>query len=252
MQEQDVSTPPSATEGASGEAAQAGKQPKVKGQTRELIEAVLVAIVLALFIRTFIVQAFKIPSGSMIPTLQVGDHILVNKFIYGIPNPLADEKFVEFGIPERGDVIVFRFPNDPDKDFIKRVIGVPGDRVEMAAGRLRINGQPIPVEAAGRYEYTEAEDETGTADMFLETLNGTAHPFLLSHDPLPGKRTFGPIVVPEGQLFVMGDNRDHSNDSRYWGFVPLENVRGRAMFIYFSWNGAETNVRWNRLGDWVR
>ena len=197
-----------------------GAKIKRKSVVREYAEAIIIAVMLALFIRTFVVQAFKIPSGSMKPTLLVGDHILVNKFIYGIKLPFADKTLVELGKPKRGDVIVFKFPNDPKKDYIKRVIGLPGDKVQLINKRLFINGTPV-------------EDPRA------------------SYLPYGNYRSFGPVTVPADRLFVMGDNRDESSDSRVWGFVPFSNLKGKAFLIYWSWDREEFGVRWSRLGDLV-
>lgn len=179
---------------------------KKKSTLREYLEAAVIAVILALFIRTFVVQAFKIPSGSMEPTLLVGDHILVNKFIYGIKLPFVRKTIIPISTPKRDDVIVFIFPLDRSKDFIKRVIGLPGDRIEISGRKIYINGKLY-------------EDK---------------HGYYSSPSPSEGSR-FGPVTVPKGHLFVMGDNRDHSYDSRYWGFVPLEYVKGKAFIIYWSW-----------------
>jgi signal peptidase I len=205
----------------------AGVQKRSKGALREYTEAILIALILALFIRTFIVQAFKIPSGSMIPTLEIGDHILVNKFIYGIRIPYTEKHFFLFTKPERGDIIVFIYPEDPKKDFIKRVIGVGGDLIEIRDKRVYINGE------------------------------------LYNHDPgvytdprvIPGgldpRDNFGPVRVPKDHLFVMGDNRDNSRDSRYWGFVPFGLVKGKAFLIYYSWDRTNHEVRWGRMGELI-
>jgi len=197
---------------------------KRKSTFREYAEAIVVALVLALLIRTFVVQAFKIPSGSMEPTLEIGDHILVNKFIYGIKIPFTHLSFGAWTQPKRGDVIVFIYPLEPEKDFIKRVIGVPGDTVRIVNKKLYING-------------AEAQDP---------------HAVYKEDTLLPGdaqkRDNFGPITVPPGKIFVLGDNRDRSLDSRFWGFVPLEDVKGKAFIIYWSWDRQETNVRWKRLG----
>lgn len=184
---------------------------KKKSTLREYVEAGIIAVLLALFIRTFVVQAFKIPSGSMEPTLLVGDHILVNKFIYGIKLPFIDKTVVPVSEPDRGDVIVFIYPVDPSKDFIKRVIGVPGDRIRIAGEKVFING-------------TRYEDEHG---YYSAPRGGSAN--------LTRKEEYGPVTVPEDHLFVMGDNRYHSYDSRFWGFVPVDSVKGEAFIIYWSW-----------------
>ncbi len=183
-----------------------------KSVFREYAEAAAIAVLLALFIRTFVVQAFKIPSGSMEPTLLVGDHILVNKFIYGVKIPFIRKTIIPVSDPQREDVLVFIYPVDKSKDFIKRVIGLPGDTIEMIGSRLYINGQPFRDEHAF---YADARERTSTN---------------------PGNpNRIGPITVPPGQFFVMGDNRDHSYDSRFWGFVPSEDIKGKAFIIYWSW-----------------
>lgn len=199
------------------------KIPK-KSRVRENIEAILVAILLALLIRTFFVQAFKIPSGSMKQTLQIGDHILVNKFLYGIRIPLLRKVIIQVKKPTRGDIIVFKFPVDPDKDFIKRVIGVAGDMVESRDKKIFVNNQLIN------------EDYSIRTDSHI----------------IPGglqkRDNFGPLKVPENSLFVMGDNRDQSFDSRFWGFVDLKVVSGKAFMIYWSWDQENFGVRWKRIG----
>lgn len=184
---------------------------KRKSVLREYAEAAAIAIILALFIRTFVVQAFKIPSGSMEPTLLVGDHILVNKFIYGVKIPYIRKNIVPISTPQRDDVIVFIYPHDRSKDYIKRVIGLPGDRLEINDQKIYING-------------TLYEDRYG-----VYTEHGTDS----SHQGV--KSRYQPIFVPDNHLFVMGDNRDHSSDSRVWGFVPLKSVKGKAFIIYWSW-----------------
>ncbi len=198
-----------------------------KSALRENIEAVVIAVVIALFIRTFIVQAFKIPSGSMLQTLQIGDHILVNKFIYGVKIPFSGGKNLIPGkTPEKDDIVVFEYPEDPSKDFIKRVVAVGGDTVEIVNKKVYINGKEV------------------------QTPSWVQHT-----DPhvIPG--AFAPrdnmqkIQVPEGKLFVMGDNRDNSHDSRFWGFVDVSKVKGEAFMIYWSWNREAFRVRWNRIGD---
>jgi len=198
---------------------------KTKSQFREYAEALFVALALALFIRTFFVQAFKIPSGSMLETLQIGDHLLVNKLLYGLRIPVYGTRLGTFFKPEHGDVIVFVYPEDREKDFIKRVIGIPGDEIQIRNKKLLRNGQPVGEEPYARY----------------------------SEPAEPGPRdNFGPVTVPEGHVFVMGDNRDHSFDSRFWGFVPYEDIKGKAFIIYWSWDGDDTWVRWSRIGKLVR
>ncbi len=200
-------------------------KPTAKSKLKENIEALVIAIILALFIRTFVVQAFKIPSGSMQNTLLIGDYILVNKFIYGIKVPFTDYTLIPIEKPKRGDIIVFKFPKDPDKDFIKRVVGVGGDEIRIVNKKVYVNVEP------------------------------ENNPFEVHVDPQvypPGlqiRDNFGPVKVPEGELFVMGDNRDESNDSRFWGFVDLSAIRGKAFMIYWSWDSENFGVRWRRLGD---
>ena len=184
---------------------------KKKSAFREYAEAAVIAIILALFIRAFIVQAFKIPSGSMEPTLLVGDHILVNKFLYGVKIPFINKTLIPVSEPEHDDVIVFIYPVDRSKDFIKRVIGLPGDEIKMVDNTIYLNGKPY-------------KDEHG----FYSNEGGGS----ISKG---GKNQFGPVTVPKDSLFVMGDNRNHSYDSRFWGFVPMEDVKGKAFIIYWSW-----------------
>lgn len=200
-------------------------QPPQKGKLRENIEALIIAIILALFIRAFVVQAFKIPSGSMKNTLLIGDYILVNKFIYGVKIPFTEITVIPVKKPQRGDIVVFRFPKDPSKDFIKRVVGIGGDTVEVRNKQVYVNGEP------------QQDDFTIHTDPKIQM------GFHKIRD------NFGPVEVPDGRLFVMGDNRDESNDSRYWGFVDLGAVRGKAFIIYWSWDKVDFGVRWNRLGD---
>jgi len=200
---------------------------KTKSTFREYAEAILMALFLALFIRTFIVQAFKIPSGSMIPTLQIGDHILVNKLSYGVRIPFLERYLVEYAKVQRGDVVVFIFPEDRSKDFIKRVIGVAGDTVEVRSKKVYINGRQIEDPHAHFAGYDPQGGAVGSGDGY------------------------GPKVVPENHIFVMGDNRDRSYDSRFWGFVNLNDVRGKAFLIYWSWDGTDRWVRWERLGDLI-
>lgn len=199
-----------------------------KSKIREFIESVLIAFVIAAFIISFIVQAFKIPSGSMIPTLLIGDHLFVNKFIYGVKIPYIRKTIIPVTDPKREDVIVFIYPQDRSKDFIKRVIGVAGDTIEMKNKKLFINGKAYA-------------DPYGVYD----------DPVILPADVQP-RDNFGPVVVPEHSLFVMGDNRDHSLDSRFWGFVDLKDVQGKAFILYWSWDREEKNVRWNRLAKLIQ
>jgi signal peptidase I len=201
---------------------------KPKSKIQEYVEAILIAILIAFFIRTFIVQAFKIPSGSMKPTLQIGDHILVNKFIYGVKIPLLRTTLIPVTEPKRGDIVVFIYPEDRSKDFIKRLIGVAGDTVEIRNKKIFLNGK------------------------LYEDLHGVYTDDVVLPAALQKRDNFGPVTVPQGSIFVMGDNRDQSYDSRFFGFVELKDVMGKAMIIYWSWNSEETNVRWSRIGRILR
>ena len=206
---------------------------KHKSIFREYVEAILIALLLALFIRTFVVQAFKIPSGSMIPTLLIGDHILVNKFIYGIRNPITGSVLIPIEQPARYDVVVFEYPRNPKLDYIKRVIGLAGDRIEIVNKQVFVNGQPL-------------------YDPYGVHLDPNIN-------PSPPRDNFGPVIVPKNSLFMMGDNRDNSADSRYWGFVNLKAVKGKAFMLYWSWDAKKFDlhfknlfpVRWNRIGNLI-
>ena len=210
-------------------------QQSKKSVIRENIEAILIAVLLALFIRTFIIQAFKIPSGSMLPTLQIGDHLLVSKFIYGIKMPFTGSTLIPISDPKPNDIVVFEFPKNPELDYIKRVIAVAGDIVEIRDKKIFINGKPF-------------DDRHG---VFKDPL---IHPASL--DP---RDNFGPTTVPAGKIFTMGDNRDNSFDGRFWGFVDLKAIRGKAWVIYWSWDVQAPlfsldrlrSIRWSRLGDTV-
>ncbi|MFC1532357.1 signal peptidase I [Thermodesulfobacteriota bacterium] len=199
-----------------------------KSTFREYAEALVIAIILALFIRTFVIQAFKIPSGSMTPTLLIGDHLLVNKFIYGIKIPFIDRFVIQFKNPMRGDIVVFKWPVDESKDFIKRVIGLEGDIIEIKKDILYINGKKINTEYVGKY----SDKWISQADKYEEFLGEDKHYIL---DQKIQYENFGPITVPQKSIFVMGDNRDNSQDGRYWGFVTLNKIKGKALIIYFSW-----------------
>jgi signal peptidase I len=212
-------------------------------------------VILVVFaLRSFLVEPFKIPSGSMMPTLLIGDFILVNKYTYGIRLPVINKKVIPLNNPERGDVMVFRYPADPSLDYIKRVIGVPGDVVEYRDKQLIINGRPVPSRTTGSYSYVGNGLNYITAKLGEERLNGTGHAMMTEPDkpavyptqvmdfPYRENCSYNAdgegfvCKVPEGQYFMMGDNRDASNDSRYWGFVPDRNIVGKAFFIWMNFD----------------
>jgi signal peptidase I len=203
-----------------------------KSRTREYVESLLIALLLALFVRSFVVEAFTIPSGSMEPTLLIGDYLLVNRMSYVMKVPFTDTVIANLGAPKHGDTIVFRYPEDHSKDFIKRVIGKEGDTVEIRDKVVYVNG-------------LKANDATA---------------WFADHDVIPGSSSerdnFGPIIVPKDSYFVMGDNRDNSLDSRFWGFVKRKELVGRAFILYFSWDGRSEDlfhrVRWERIAHLIR
>ncbi len=202
-----------------------------------------------LMLRSFLVEPFRIPSNSMMPTLLTGDFILVNKFTYGIRLPVADKKIIDINAPQRGDVVVFRYPLEPSVDYIKRVVGVPGDHIAYYNKTLRVNGQPVPQELVGVYTGVGAGSGMTGAKLLHESLGGVAHPILIR----PGQASLeGQFTVPPGQYFVMGDNRDNSNDSRYWGTVPEQNLVGKAFMIWMNWDASNGGVSWGRIGSGIR
>jgi signal peptidase I len=208
--------------------------PFKKSVVREYFETIVVAVILALFMRTFVVQAFKIPTGSMEPNLLVGDHLLVNKFVFAPTLSSVERALLPITAVRRGDILVFKFPEDPERDFIKRVIGLPGETIELRDHRIHVNGSPIEEPYA----------------HYLPPPQGPGGSGFASDDV---RERYGPVVVPAGSLFVMGDNRDNSEDSRYWGFLPKENIKGKALMIYWSFDSSEgglnlfTQTRWARL-----
>ncbi|OSM04304.1 putative signal peptidase I [Magnetofaba australis IT-1] len=223
--------------------------------TLEYYESIVIALGIALTARTFAFEPFKIPSGSMIPTLLVGDYLFVNKFSYGYRIPYTQKRVFMGAGPHRGDVVVFEFPNDPTKDYIKRIIGLPGDEIVYQEKQLYVNGTHIARTELGPYEYFGESGIRQYTTQFSEVIDGKPHTLLVD------KMTFGGMpmrtVVPEGRYFVMGDNRDNSNDSRYWGFVPEYRLVGRAVALFWSrndnpitwWNPISwwNSVRWGRL-----
>jgi signal peptidase I len=208
-----------------------------KSLAREYFESLVIAVVLALFVRTWVFQAFKIPTGSMEHNLLIGDHLIVNKMIFAPTATAFERAILPHRTIRRGDVIVFKYPKDPDRDFVKRVIGLPGDRLELHRKTVYVNGQPL----------------TESYVQFLEPPSTSGPPHM--DDP---REEYGPITVPSDQYFMMGDNRDNSEDSRYWGFMPASYVKGEALFIYYSLDENEplshvlAGTRWDRLFNRVR
>jgi signal peptidase I len=204
-------------------------------------------ILLVLLLRSFLAEPFRIPSGSMLPTLLVGDFILVNKYAYGLRDPVFNYKFVALGKPVRGDVVVFRYPLDPTKDFIKRVIGLPGDRIVYRDKQLTVNGEPMPLTADG--VYTAGGPVPGVVYRFAEEIGPVEHRILVNPSRPPEDLD---VTVPEGHYFMMGDNRDGSDDSRRWGTVPERNLVGKAFFIWMSWDGERFRPNLSRIGNRIR
>ncbi len=202
-------------------------------------------IFIVLILRSFLVEPFRIPSASMMPTLLIGDFILVNKFAYGMRLPVINEKIIELGEPERGDIVVFRFPKQPEIDYIKRVIGLPGDRVAYYKKTVYINGQSIKQVSLGSYIGVGLGQNMTGSGHFIEEFENSEHEILIDSR---GRVVDGVFEVPEGHYFVMGDNRDNSNDSRYWGTVPEENLVGKAFFIWMSWDWEHKGVGFDRIG----
>jgi signal peptidase I len=229
-----------------------------KSTVREYSESIGVAVGVALLLRAFVVEAFQIPSGSMIPTLEVGDHIFVSKFAFGLSVPFTDTKILQYAEPKRGDVIVFKFPQDHSIDYIKRVVGLPGDVIEMRQEELYINGKALRRERLPRVcAYSETPRGPGLSDerdceLWLETLGDKQHETI--QEPGRGGRDFARTVVPAGNLFVMGDNRDNSSDSRVWGMVDENLVKGKALIVWWSRDGSDgwSPVAWFKAIRWRR
>jgi len=217
------------------------KEPVIVEYARSFFPIVLIVLLL----RSFLVEPFRIPSGSMMPTLLIGDFILVNKYTYGIRLPVLNTKIIEMGEPERGDIVVFRFPKDPKVDYIKRVIGLPGDRIAYYNKQLYVNGEAIKQTEIAEYQGVGQGSVMTGARLLSEDLKGVNHDILIRQGQ-PSVQ--GEFTVPEGQYFVMGDNRDNSNDSRYWGTVPESHLVGKAFFIWMSWDWENGGVAFDRLG----
>ena len=202
-------------------------------------------VLIVLLLRSFIAEPFRIPSGSMMPTLLVGDFILVNKFTYGIRLPVINKKIIELSKPNRGDIVVFRYPKDPTVDYIKRIVGLPGDKVVYSNKKLTINDLPVQQTSLGSYQGLGQGEEMSGAEDLLENLTGVEHRILIRNGTPTVEFVY---VVPEGNYFAMGDNRDNSNDSRYWGPVPEANLVGKAFFIWMSWDWQNKGVGFDRIG----
>ena len=203
-------------------------EPPHRSSAREMFESICVAVILAFFVRTFVVQAFKIPSGSMEPNLLIGDHLLVNKFVSAPTLSSLERTLLPIDVVHRGDIIVFKHPKTPERDLIKRTIGLPGETIELRDRRVYVNGKPLD-EPYARYLFPEGAGDLPQTDV---------------------RRHFGPLTIPDGQYFMMGDNRDNSEDSRYWGPLPRDYVKGKALFLYMSFGdgeGSVANVRWARI-----
>ena len=224
---------------------QLSNQPLNEPVAVEYSRSLFPVLLVVLLFRSFLFEPFKIPSGSMIPTLLIGDFIVVNKFAYGLRLPVLNRKFVSFGDPQRGDVAVFRFPKNPSDDYIKRVIGLPGDRITYKDKTLFINGQQMGQVKNGIFQGTGANSGMNGIAILHEDLETVAHDILLkqSRYNVPGE-----FSVPENHYFVMGDNRDHSSDSRIWGFVPEENLVGRAFLVWMNWDFAGKRFNFERVG----
>ena len=205
-----------------------------KSTVREYFESICVAVILALFVRTFVVQAFKIPTGSMEENLLIGDHLLVNKFVFAATNAGAERALLPVATIRRRDVIVFKYPEEPDRDFIKRVIGLPGETVELKDKKVYINGKPLDEPYVHFLQPPAAESEFHEVTSF------------------DVRERYGPVTVPPNQYFVMGDNRDNSQDSRYWGFLPRDYVKGKALVIYWSYEAGREDYQDESTGAAAR
>ncbi|VFN05086.1 MAG: signal peptidase I Serine peptidase. MEROPS family S26A [Candidatus Kentron sp. G] len=246
-----------ATLGQRGKRTAPGPMEKIADYARSFFPVFLAVLLL----RSFLAEPFRIPSGSMLPTLEIGDFILVKKNTYGIRLPVLDKKIIDIGQPKRGDVVVFRFPKDGVTPYIKRVIGLPGERIDYRNDMLYINGEPIAKKPTGTYTGTGSNRKMTGARRHIEYLDGIEHSTLQTdvsgigrylHIPMqaPQQRHI-PTQVPQGHYFVMGDNRDNSKDSRFWGTVPEENLIGKAFLVWMNLDWGE-GISWSRIGEKIR
>lgn len=212
--------------------------------SRSLFPVFLIVLVL----RSFVLEPFKIPSGSMYPTLQIGDFIVVNKFSYGVKLPVTQEKIIPISLPKRGDVVVFKYPNDPSVDYIKRVIGLPGDEIAYIGKTVFVNGSPLSQKSIGKYVGTgSATNMTGVMEVEETTLSGRTYRVMIDSERT--NRDMSTLNVPAGEYFMMGDNRDYSNDSRFWGTVPEKNLKGKAFGIWMNW---DEDFEFGRIGTGIK
>jgi len=202
-------------------------------------------VLVVLLLRSFLVEPFRIPSSSMMPSLLIGDFILVNKYAYGVRLPVLHTQVIEVGQPERGDAIVFRYPKTPEVDYIKRVVGLPGDRISYYKKQVFLNGKLVSRVSLGSYVGVGQGTKMTGAEHFVESFDGREHGILLQRKR---SNTEGEWLVPAGHYFVMGDNRDNSNDSRYWGFVPEQNLVGKAFYIWMNWDWQHKGIGFERIG----
>lgn len=220
-------------------------EPKIAEYARSFFPILLIVFIL----RSFLVEPFRIPSGSMKPTLLEGDFILVNKYTYGLRLPLIGKKVLSLNEPKQGDILVFRYPNNPNVDFIKRVIGVPGDKIGYNNKTIFVNGRPLAQTLLGTTQDKDMFGQTYSVKHFREAMSTLEHSIYVhpTHS-----EALEEVTVPEGSYFVMGDNRDNSDDSRVWGFVPEGLILGKAFFIWMSWDGHNKDVRWSRMGHTIK
>jgi signal peptidase I len=219
--------------GAKPPAARGRPAPFRKSTAREYFESIVIAVILALFVRTYVIQAFKIPTGSMENNLLIGDHLLVNKFVLAPTESAFERALLPIGVVHRDDVIVFKYPEEPDRDFIKRVIGLPGETVELRNKKVYINGKPLD-------------------EPYVHFLEPPGHTDLAEVTSFDVRERYGPVTVPPNQYFVMGDNRDNSQDSRYWGFLPRDYIKGKALLIYWSYEAEREDYEDESAGATVK